>query len=133
MQHNLTDLSLAADNLRLASRHPTRGFPYRIMTAWNWVTAAERQSYICTRGLQQFRPYLAAIIKYVAKALYENMFKDLKDGCFMDCTKAAWAHAVKTKVPLEQRMFIHIGVVPAALFLSGTILQVLYFSFSIEL
>ncbi|KAG1722803.1 hypothetical protein EDB19DRAFT_2043952 [Suillus lakei] len=41
---------------------------------------------------------------------------DDADGGVMDCTKAAWAlnratHAVKTKVPLEQRMvFIHIGV-----------------------
>ncbi|KAG1773712.1 CHAT domain-containing protein [Suillus placidus] len=57
-----------------------------------------------------------AVAKHVVKAFYENMFEDLKDGGVMDCTKAAWAlnratHAVKTKVPLEQRMvFIHIGV-----------------------
>jgi tetratricopeptide (TPR) repeat protein len=58
-----------------------------------------------------------AVAKHVVEAFYENMFQDLeKDGGVMDCTKAAWAlnratHAVKTKVPLEQRMvFIHIGV-----------------------
>ncbi|KAG1779539.1 CHAT domain-containing protein [Suillus placidus] len=57
-----------------------------------------------------------AVAKHVVKAFYTNMFEDLKDGGAMDCTKAAWAinratHAVKTKVPLEQRMvFIHIGV-----------------------
>ncbi|KAG1774210.1 CHAT domain-containing protein [Suillus placidus] len=57
-----------------------------------------------------------AVAKHVVKAFYENMFKDLKDGGAMDCTKAAWAldratQAVKTQVPLEQRMvFIHIGV-----------------------
>ncbi|KAG1827878.1 CHAT domain-containing protein [Suillus variegatus] len=57
-----------------------------------------------------------SVAKHVVKAFYENMFPDLKDGGVMDCTKAAWAlnratHAVKTKVPLEQRMvFIHIGV-----------------------
>ncbi|KAG1882814.1 CHAT domain-containing protein [Suillus subluteus] len=57
-----------------------------------------------------------AVAKHVVKAFYENMFKDLKDGNVMDCTKAAWAlnratHSVKTKVPLEQRMvFIHVGV-----------------------
>ncbi|KAG2336611.1 hypothetical protein BDR05DRAFT_942216 [Suillus weaverae] len=56
-----------------------------------------------------------AVAKHV-EAFYENMFMDLKDGGVMDCTKAAWAlnratHAVKTKVPLEQRMvFVHIGV-----------------------
>jgi tetratricopeptide (TPR) repeat protein len=58
-----------------------------------------------------------AVAKHVVEAFYKNMFKDLeKDGGVMDCTKAAWAlnratHAVKTKVPLEQRMvFVHIGV-----------------------
>ncbi|KAG2339532.1 hypothetical protein BDR05DRAFT_951159 [Suillus weaverae] len=57
-----------------------------------------------------------AVAQHVVKAFYENMFMDLKDGGVMDCTKAAWAlnratHAVKTEVPLEQRMvFIHIGV-----------------------
>ncbi|KAG2094850.1 CHAT domain-containing protein [Suillus discolor] len=57
-----------------------------------------------------------AVAKHVVKAFYENMFPDLKDGGVMDCTKAAWAlnratHAVKTTVPLEQRMvFVHIGV-----------------------
>ncbi|KAG2143668.1 CHAT domain-containing protein [Suillus clintonianus] len=55
-----------------------------------------------------------AVAKHVVEAFYENMVKKLGDGEFMDCTKAAWAlnratHAVKTKVPLEQRMvFIHI-------------------------
>ncbi|KAG1779878.1 CHAT domain-containing protein [Suillus placidus] len=57
-----------------------------------------------------------AVAKHDVKVFYENMFMDLKDGAVMDCTKAAWAlnratHAVKTEVPLEQRMvFIHIGV-----------------------
>ncbi|KIK35478.1 hypothetical protein CY34DRAFT_812102 [Suillus luteus UH-Slu-Lm8-n1] len=56
-----------------------------------------------------------AVAKHVVEAFYKNMFKN-KDGGVMDCTKAAWAlnratHAVKTKVPLEQRMvFVHIGV-----------------------
>ncbi|KAG1788957.1 CHAT domain-containing protein [Suillus plorans] len=57
-----------------------------------------------------------SVAKHVVKAFYEKMFPDLKDGGVMDCTKAAWAlnratHAVKTTVPLEQRMvFVHIGV-----------------------
>ncbi|KAG1895811.1 CHAT domain-containing protein [Suillus fuscotomentosus] len=57
-----------------------------------------------------------SVAKHVVKAFYENMFPDLKDDGVMDCTKAAWAlnratHAVKTTVPLEQRMvFVHIGV-----------------------
>ncbi|KAG2092410.1 CHAT domain-containing protein [Suillus cothurnatus] len=59
-----------------------------------------------------------AVAKHVVKAFYKYMFMDLKNGkgVVMDCSRAAWAlncatHAVKTKVPLEQRMvFIHIGV-----------------------
>jgi tetratricopeptide (TPR) repeat protein len=57
-----------------------------------------------------------AVARHVVEAFYKNMVKGLKDGDMMDCTKAAWAlnratNAVKTKVPLEQRMvFIHIGV-----------------------
>ncbi|KAG2099292.1 CHAT domain-containing protein [Suillus discolor] len=57
-----------------------------------------------------------SVAQHVVKVFYENMFKDSKDGGVMDCTRAAWAlnratHAVKTKVPLEQRMvFVHIGV-----------------------
>ncbi|KAG1758165.1 CHAT domain-containing protein [Suillus occidentalis] len=56
-----------------------------------------------------------SVAKHVAEAFYKYMFHPKEEGV-MDCTKAAWAlnyatHAVKTKVPLEQRMvFIHIGV-----------------------
>jgi CHAT domain-containing protein len=54
--------------------------------------------------------------KHVVEAFYENMIEGLEDGDMMDCTKAAWAlnratNAVKTKVPLEQRIiFVHVGV-----------------------
>ncbi|KAG1788925.1 CHAT domain-containing protein, partial [Suillus plorans] len=57
-----------------------------------------------------------SVAKHVVESFYKYMFGDLKDGGVMDCTKAAWAlncatHAVKTKVPLDQRMvFVHIGV-----------------------
>jgi CHAT domain-containing protein len=56
-----------------------------------------------------------SVAKHVVEAFYKYMFHPKEDGV-MDCTKAAWAlncatHAVKTKVPLEQRMvFVHIGV-----------------------
>ncbi|KAG1771928.1 CHAT domain-containing protein [Suillus placidus] len=56
-----------------------------------------------------------AVVKYVVQAFYTYMFHPKEVGV-MDPTKAAWAlnratHAVKTMVPLEQRMvFIHIGV-----------------------
>jgi hypothetical protein len=55
----------------------------------------------------------------------------------MDCTKAAWeldcaTHAVKTKVPLEQRMVFHSYrcVDPAVLLLSGTVSRILYVALS---
>ncbi|KAG1776392.1 CHAT domain-containing protein [Suillus placidus] len=41
IQHNPADLSLAVDNFRLASGHPTQGFPDRIQTALHWVDEAE--------------------------------------------------------------------------------------------
>ncbi|KIK33583.1 hypothetical protein CY34DRAFT_18280 [Suillus luteus UH-Slu-Lm8-n1] len=56
-----------------------------------------------------------SVAKHVVEAFYKYMFHPKEEGV-MDCTKAAWAlncatHAVKTKVPLEQRMvFVHIGV-----------------------
>jgi CHAT domain-containing protein len=56
-----------------------------------------------------------SVAKHIVEAFYRYMFHPMEEGV-MDCTKAAWAlncatHAVKTKVPLEQRMvFIHIGV-----------------------
>ncbi|KAG2040930.1 CHAT domain-containing protein [Suillus americanus] len=58
-----------------------------------------------------------ALAKHIVEAFYEKMFGDLENGSVMDCTKAAWAlnnaanGALKTKMPLEQRMvFIHIAI-----------------------
>jgi CHAT domain-containing protein/tetratricopeptide (TPR) repeat protein len=39
--HDPADLSLAIEHFRLASGHPTQGFPNRIQTALHWVAAAE--------------------------------------------------------------------------------------------
>ncbi|KIK35601.1 hypothetical protein CY34DRAFT_812029 [Suillus luteus UH-Slu-Lm8-n1] len=56
-----------------------------------------------------------SVAKHVVEGFYKYMFYPKEEGV-MDCTKAAWAlncatHAVKTKVPLEQRMvFIHIAI-----------------------
>jgi tetratricopeptide (TPR) repeat protein len=41
VQHDLLDLSLAIENFRLASRHPTQGFPKRIVGAIDWARQAE--------------------------------------------------------------------------------------------
>jgi tetratricopeptide (TPR) repeat protein len=45
VQHNLSDLSLAIENFRLASRHPTQGFPERILEACKWTIAAEQHGH----------------------------------------------------------------------------------------
>ncbi|KAG1729596.1 CHAT domain-containing protein [Suillus occidentalis] len=45
MQHNPTDFSLAVENFRLASRHPTQGFPQRIIQAYYWTVAAEQYAH----------------------------------------------------------------------------------------
>ncbi|KAG2114104.1 CHAT domain-containing protein [Suillus cothurnatus] len=39
--HDPADLSLAIENFRLASRHPTQGFPQRIIEAIEWARQAE--------------------------------------------------------------------------------------------
>jgi hypothetical protein len=41
MQCKSLDLSLAVENFRLASQHPTQGFPRRINQAMKWVHQAE--------------------------------------------------------------------------------------------
>ncbi|KAG1766620.1 CHAT domain-containing protein [Suillus placidus] len=45
IQHNPADLLLAVDNFRLASCHPTQGFPLRIIQAYNWTVAAEQHGH----------------------------------------------------------------------------------------
>ncbi|KAG2339529.1 hypothetical protein BDR05DRAFT_1003340, partial [Suillus weaverae] len=45
IQHNPVDLSLAVENFRLGSRHPTYGFPERIDEAYNWTVAAEQHGH----------------------------------------------------------------------------------------
>ncbi|KAG0701546.1 CHAT domain-containing protein [Suillus ampliporus] len=45
VQHNPADLSFAVENFRLASTHPTQGFPNRINGAINWTFAAERHDH----------------------------------------------------------------------------------------
>ncbi|KAG2122494.1 CHAT domain-containing protein [Suillus clintonianus] len=42
VQHKPADLSLAMENFRLASRHPTQGFPERLIDAYDWTVAAEQ-------------------------------------------------------------------------------------------
>ncbi|KAG1893730.1 uncharacterized protein F5891DRAFT_1281943 [Suillus fuscotomentosus] len=42
VQHKPGDLALAVENFRLASRHPTHGFPNRIIQAHKWAVAAEQ-------------------------------------------------------------------------------------------
>ncbi|KAG1775489.1 CHAT domain-containing protein [Suillus placidus] len=45
LQHNPVDLSLAVENFRLASRHPTFGLPERIIEAYKWTVAAEQHGH----------------------------------------------------------------------------------------
>ncbi|KAG2108771.1 hypothetical protein BD769DRAFT_1643001 [Suillus cothurnatus] len=40
--HDPADLSLAVENFRLSSQHPTQGFPDHIIEAYKWTTAAEQ-------------------------------------------------------------------------------------------
>ncbi|KAG2364820.1 hypothetical protein BDR07DRAFT_748446 [Suillus spraguei] len=55
-----------------------------------------------------------AVVKHVVEAFYKYML-NLKDGGVIDCAKVARAlacatYAVKTKVPLEQILLVHVSV-----------------------
>jgi CHAT domain-containing protein len=63
MQLNPADLSLAIENFRLASRHPTQGFPNRIQTALNWVATAESHQY--DSALEAYQTYLELFNSHV--------------------------------------------------------------------
>jgi CHAT domain-containing protein/tetratricopeptide (TPR) repeat protein len=45
VQHKPADLALAVENFRLGSRHPTHGFPSRIIEAYKWTVAAEEHGH----------------------------------------------------------------------------------------
>ncbi|KAG2031798.1 hypothetical protein BDR03DRAFT_875201, partial [Suillus americanus] len=46
--HDPVDLSLAVENFRLASGHPTQGFSRRIIQAYNWTVAAKQHGHEST-------------------------------------------------------------------------------------
>jgi len=56
IQHDPTDLSLGVENFRMASGHPTQGFPGRILGAIYWVREAE--SYQHESALEAYHTYL---------------------------------------------------------------------------
>ncbi|KAG0704890.1 CHAT domain-containing protein [Suillus ampliporus] len=45
VQHHPAHLSLAVENFRRASRHPTQGFPNRIIQVYDWALTVERYSH----------------------------------------------------------------------------------------
>ncbi|KAG0696809.1 hypothetical protein DFH29DRAFT_879140 [Suillus ampliporus] len=45
VQRNDTDLSLAVENFRSVTRHPTQGLPLRIIQAYNWTFDAEQHGH----------------------------------------------------------------------------------------
>ncbi|KAG1719609.1 CHAT domain-containing protein [Suillus lakei] len=45
VQRNPGDLSLAVENFRLATRHPTQGLPNRIIGTYNWTVVAEQHGH----------------------------------------------------------------------------------------
>ncbi|KAG2093885.1 uncharacterized protein F5147DRAFT_720329, partial [Suillus discolor] len=53
--HNPADLSLAVQNLRLASGHATQGFPERLKAAFRWVAAAEEHNH--ASGLEAYTTF----------------------------------------------------------------------------
>ncbi|KAG2109160.1 CHAT domain-containing protein [Suillus cothurnatus] len=58
------DLSLAVDNFRLASQHPTHGLPDRILTAWSWIVAAEQHSH--PSALEAYTTFFELLDRHLA-------------------------------------------------------------------
>ncbi|KAG2094535.1 CHAT domain-containing protein [Suillus cothurnatus] len=58
------DLSLAVENFRLASRHPTQGLPDRILTAWNWIIVAEQHSH--PSALEAYTTFFELLDRHLA-------------------------------------------------------------------
>ncbi|KAG2142431.1 CHAT domain-containing protein [Suillus clintonianus] len=63
VHNNPADLSLAMENFRLASRHPTRGFPDRIHEAINWTVAAEEYSH--ASALEAYKTFFELLDRHL--------------------------------------------------------------------
>ncbi|KAG0699095.1 CHAT domain-containing protein [Suillus ampliporus] len=64
IQDNPTNLSLAVENFRLASKHPTQGFPERVKEAINWTLAAEKHSH--SSALEAYKTYFELLDKHLS-------------------------------------------------------------------
>ncbi|KAG2071406.1 hypothetical protein BDR04DRAFT_1117791 [Suillus decipiens] len=64
VQGKSADLSLAVEHFRLASRHPTQGFPGRIIEAINWTFAAERHSH--ASALEAYKTFFELLDGHLA-------------------------------------------------------------------
>ncbi|KAG2335496.1 TPR-like protein, partial [Suillus weaverae] len=62
--HDPTDLSLAVDNFRLASCHPTQGLPLRITQAYNWTIAVEQHGH--GSALEAYSTFLELLDAHLA-------------------------------------------------------------------
>ncbi|KAG1793810.1 CHAT domain-containing protein [Suillus variegatus] len=67
MQYNPADLALAVDNFRLASRHPTQGFPNCIIQAYEWAVAAEQHGH--GSALEAYSAFLELLDAHLATQL----------------------------------------------------------------
>ncbi|KAG1767990.1 CHAT domain-containing protein [Suillus occidentalis] len=64
VQLNPADLSLAVENSRLASGHPTQGFPERIIQAYNWTIAAEQHGH--TSAMEAYATFFELLDAHLA-------------------------------------------------------------------
>ncbi|KAG2119195.1 CHAT domain-containing protein [Suillus clintonianus] len=67
MQDNPADLSLAVENFRLGSRHPTQGLPDRIKQVYNWTVAAEQYGH--GSALEAYSTHFELLDAHVATRL----------------------------------------------------------------
>ncbi|KAG2142429.1 CHAT domain-containing protein [Suillus clintonianus] len=64
VHNNPVDLSLAVENFRLASGHPTQGFPERIHQAINWTVAAEEYNH--ASALEAYKTFFELLDRHLA-------------------------------------------------------------------
>ncbi|KAG1740421.1 CHAT domain-containing protein [Suillus paluster] len=91
-QHKPADLSLAMANFKLASRHPTKGFPHRIEGAFHWVDEAE--AYYHESALEAYATFFELLDAHLAtrsSTIYKCLFDSQASTVSTDRAAIDWA------------------------------------------
>ncbi|KIK36645.1 hypothetical protein CY34DRAFT_811139 [Suillus luteus UH-Slu-Lm8-n1] len=125
VQLNPADLSLAVENFRLASRHPTQGFKERIIEAYDWIIVAEEHGHgsaleAYSTFFELLDAHLATRSSIIARREAASAFRGAQSlpvdaaSCAIDCDNLRhavelveqgrgqqWSLASRLKTPVE--------------------------------